>query len=270
MLLQNSVVVVDARGGTDALQRYESGHVLGSVFFNLETDLSAKHSDAAEGGRHPLPRLEVFSHLLGKAGIDPSSHVVVYDDKSGANSAARFWWMMRSAGHFKIQVVNGGLSALIAAGVPMSEGAPVSRNERPAYPVTNWQLPLADINTVDQARRRDEWLVIDVRENYRYLGEREPIDLVAGHIPGAVNVSYLDSLQPDGKFKSPQALADTYRKVMEGVDNRKVIVHCGSGVTACHSMLAMEYAGLPLPILYVGSWSEWSRNNKPIATGERA
>jgi len=129
----------------------------------------------------------------------------------------------------------------------------------------HWQLPTADINEVEANAQHEDYLVIDVRENYRYRGESEPIDLIAGHIPGAVNIPFVTNLDAEGLFLSPQTLKSKYETAL---DNRKadhVIVHCGSGVTACHTLLAMDYAGLEIPKLYVGSWSEWSRNNKPIA-----
>lgn len=270
LVSHGEVVVIDARGGADARQRYEAAHLSGSLFVDLESELSAKRTDAAEGGRHPLPEPRAFSALLGKAGIRAASHVLVYDDKAGANAAARFWWMMKSAGHDKIQVVDGGLDALRAAGAPISSGASPSPKELSPYVFEQWMLPLADINTIEEARSKDDWLIIDVRENYRYRGESEPIDLVAGHIPGAVNLPYSENLQPDGKFKSPAALAETFKKAFGSADSNNIIIHCGSGVTACHSILAMEVAGLPPPRLYVGSWSEWSRNDKPIASGSSA
>lgn len=260
------IVVVDARGGADARQRYEKGHVAGAIFFDLETDLSEK-GDPASGGRHPLPAASAFGKLLGQRGITPDSHIIVYDDKAGANAAARFWWMMRSLDHDKIQVIDGGLGALQEAGVAMSQDWP-SRTPVSPYPAERWQLPRADIEAVDRARQTADWLVIDVRENFRFRGESEPIDLVAGHVPGAVNVPYINNLEPNGRFRAPQALAELYKEVIGNRDSAKVIVHCGSGVTACHSILAMASAGMSIPRLYVGSWSEWSRNPKPVGTSD--
>lgn len=262
-----NVIVVDARGGADARQRYEKGHVAEAIFFDLETDLSEK-GDPASGGRHPLPQASAFGRLLGQRGITPESHVIVYDDKAGANAAARFWWMMRSLNHDKIQVIDGGLQALEEAGVAISQDWPSPRTPVSPYPAERWQLPRADIEAVDHARKMKDWLVIDVRENFRFRGESEPIDLVAGHIPGAVNVPYISNLEPNGRFRAQQALAALYKEVIGERDSGKVIVHCGSGVTACHSILAMASAGMSIPNLYVGSWSEWSRNPKPIGTAD--
>lgn len=260
------VVVVDARGGADAHQRYERAHVSGSIFFDLETDLSEK-GDPAKGGRHPLPDPSAFGRALGQAGITPESHLLVYDDKAGANAAARFWWMMKSLGHQNIQVIDGGLASLQDAGVTSSKRLPATTLRAP-YPAKQWLWPRADMQAVNQARQSPDWLVIDVRENFRFRGESEPIDLVAGHIPGAVNVPYLNNLEPNGTFRSRQALAEVYKRVIGNRDSRSVIVHCGSGVTACHSIFAMASAGLPIPALYVGSWSEWSRNEKPMSTSD--
>ena len=266
---QPEVVLVDARGGLDADQRFQTGHLRGAVFMDLENDLSRKSPDAAKGGRHPLPDPGSFGSLLGKAGITPSTHVLVYDDKGGANAAARFWWMMKAAGHRKIQVVDGGFAALLEGGLPIAEGSATPLAPQPPYPVQAWNLPTADLETVERVRSDKEYLVIDVRESYRYAGQSEPIDLVAGHIPGAVNIPYLNNLQANGKFQTPEALADQYHSVIENRSPEKVIVHCGSGVTACHTLLAMDVAGIRGPGLYVGSWSEWSRNEKPLATGQK-
>ncbi len=258
-------LLVDARGGTDARERWKAGHIEGAVMVDLETDLSDKSRPPVDGGRHPLPHPRAFADLLGSKGISPTTHVLIYDDKAGANAAARFWWMLRAAGHEKVQVVDGGLTALQEAGLQTVTGSEVA--PPPAiYPVTDWQLPIADIEDVDRARSDPGSLVIDVREGYRYRGESEPIDLVAGHIPGAVNIPYLSNLEANGHFRPPATLANFYRARIGNRQN--IIVHCGSGVTACHTLLAMDAAGLPAPRLYVGSWSEWSRNAKPVAKSD--
>lgn len=261
------VVLVDARGGGDAYERFQKGHLQGAVFVDLETQLSEKVSDPARGGRHPLPAPETFGAMLGKVGITTSSHVLTYDDKSGANSAARFWWMMMAAGHDNIQVIDGGYDAIVAAGLPVSTGVTRALTPQPPYPVTGWKLPVVDLDTVDKARQEKDHLVIDVRESYRYRGESEPIDLVAGHIPGAVNAPYFGNLEASGRFRSAQVLARQYRDLIGDRSPEKVIVHCGSGVTACHTLLALEFAGIRGARLYTGSWSEWSRRGKPIEKG---
>lgn len=261
------VICVDARGGADAADRYKAGHVSGAVFVDLESELSAKGPDPAKGGRHPLPSPHDFGILLGKSGIRPSTHVLVYDDKSGANAAARFWWMLRAAGHRSVQVVDGGYEALVAAGILTAAGESHGHTQMaPPYPLRDWMLPVADLETVERAGAENQ-LVIDVREGYRYRGESEPIDEIAGHIPGAVSAPYLNNLQPDGRFRSPEDLRKQYEEILGSHPPKDVIVHCGSGVTACHTLLALEYAGMGGARLYPGSWSEWSRNHKPIARG---
>jgi thiosulfate/3-mercaptopyruvate sulfurtransferase len=260
-------VFIDARGGADAYDRFTNGHLEGALFVNLETDISEKGDDVAQGGRHPLPTPQAFGKLLGFLGIMPSTTVVVYDDKRGANAAARFWWMMKAAGHESVYVVNGGLEAIIEAGLPVDTDELTLLSEFPSYPIVNWELPLVNIEQVAKVAGNEGYTVIDVRENYRYQGESEPIDLVAGHIPGAVNIPYTGNLNERGDFLSAQELADKYREVIEGKDPAKIIVHCGSGVTACHTLLALAEAGFPGSALYVGSWSEWSRNDLPVATG---
>lgn len=265
-LLENEdPIVIDARGGTDALERYNKAHLKNAQFVDLETDLSDKNDDPALGGRHPLPQPEDFSRFLGILGINPSSTVVVYDDKKGANAAARFWWMLKSAGHEKVYVVSGGLDSIVEAGIDLTQKT-AELHSLENYPITTWHMPLVDADDVALAAADPDSMVIDVRENYRFRGESEPIDLVAGHIPGAINIPYTSNLDDKGEFISPDELAAKYKEALADRDPRKVIVHCGSGVTACHTLLALAEAGLSGASLYVGSWSEWSRNDRPIQT----
>jgi thiosulfate/3-mercaptopyruvate sulfurtransferase len=262
------IVIVDARSGPDAYQRYKAGHLAGAQHIDLDLDLSDKPHDPAKGGRHPLPAIEKFGAALGRLGITPSTRVYVYDDKSGANAAARFWWMLKAAGHLRVQVIDGGLDALVREGLPVTDKQ-TEVQPAPAYPVKNWMLPSVTLSQVARDAADPDKVVIDVRESYRYRGEREPIDLVAGHIPGAVNVPYLQNINDDGYFLSPDKLADLYKSVIGDRTPGDVIVHCGSGVTACHTLLALEQAGLPGASLYVGSWSEWSRNDRPVGKAEK-
>ncbi len=257
-------VLVDARTGSDVKERYKISHLEGAIFIDLEEQMADKKPNPAEGGRHPLPDVSKFCKLLGQLGIDPDSHVVVYDDKNGANAAARFWWMLSAVGHQKVQVLDGGIQAALAAGFPTSsqEFRPVSK---PAYPSKKWQLPLVDIEQVEKVAQDSSHLVIDVRDEERYRGEKEPIDLIAGHIPGAINVPFTVNLNNKGLYLSPEELKTKYLQILGNRNPDKVIVHCGSGVTACHTLLAMKYAGIEDASLYVGSWSEWSRTDRPIA-----
>jgi len=256
------VVIIDAGSSVS----YGTQHLKGAVYTDLNLDLAAVPEDAANGGRHPLPEPAQFGQVLARLGITPQSHVIVYDDKSGALAASRFWWMLKAAGHEKVQVVNGGLTAAVKAGFPLSDlvEMPIPVAE---YTFTNWNLPYATMDEVETAALGTDNVVIDVREAARYNGETEPIDLIAGHIPGAINIPYASNLDDNGLFIKPEIIGQKYVDELKGVNAANAIIHCGSGVTACHTILAMHYAGLPMPKLYVGSWSEWSRNDKKIALG---
>lgn len=261
-----NLVLVDA--SNNPKQSYEQRHLDGAVFVDVNTDLADIKEDLSDGGRHPLPEIKNFTETLSKLGISKTSHVVIYDDKSGANAAARFWWMLRSVGHKKVQVLDGGFQAAEDEGFPINSNPEIPKVAE-NYPAEKWGLPLADMDEVEKAAQNENHIVIDVRDPERYRGEKEPIDLIAGHIPGAVNVPLTSNLNMNGLFLAPEELNKKYRDLLAEFENEDIIVHCGSGVSACHTLLAIEYAGLELPKLYVGSWSEWSRNNKEIATTTR-
>ena len=251
--------IFDVRTGSNAKENYIKKHLEYSVFVDLNSDL-AKIDNPKNGGRHPLPTFEDFIKTLGKLGIDKNSHVVIYDDKNGANAAARFWWMLRAVGHKNVQVLNGGLP------VAQNQNYPLSSVEE-YYPETkyisdyqDWQLPQVWIDDVKKASEDSDSMIVDVRESQRFDGIMEPIDLVAGHIPNAHNFPFIDNLDEKGLFKSPEVLRNLYSELFDNYEKSKIIFHCGSGVTACHSLLALDYAGFDIPNLYVGSWSEWSRN----------
>lgn len=260
------VILIDVRAGADAYERYLSGHLPHAIFAMLDADLSSKPDDPAYGGRHPLPSLEDFAATLTRWGITPDSHVIVYDDKAAAMGGARLWWMLRAIGHEKVQVLNGGLKAATDAGIELSTANYQPTLAAVPYPVPAEYKGTAGIDEVGAAAKSEDRLVIDVRENARYLGQTEPIDLIAGHIPGAANLFYAQNLGEDGKYLSPEKLAGLYQDAMGDIKPAAVIVHCGSGVTACHTLLGMASAGITEPKLYVGSWSEWSRRDLPIAT----
>ena len=259
-------ILIDARTGSNIKETYRKEHLDKALFVDLDTDLAAKPIDPAKGGRHPLPAIKDFAALLGKLGITPSSHVIVYDDKAGANAAARFWWMLRAAGHEKVQVLDGGMQAAIEKGYP-SNGDHVAANETKAYPFSSWQLPTVSIAEVEKFVKDPAYKVVDVRDAERYRGEKEPIDLVAGHIPGAINIPFIGNLDANGHFLSEMELEKKYSEALVDTAPENVIIHCGSGVTACHTILAMAQAGRPIPNLYVGSWSEWSRTGREIGRG---
>lgn len=261
-------VLIDARGGQDSHQRYLNGHLKNAIYADLDKHLAAKVTDASQGGRHPLPDVTEFSALLGNWGITPQSHVIIYDDKSAAFAAARLWWMLRALGHEKLQVLNGGLQTANKAGIILSTEEYKPEPGKP-YHTQGDYAGTVDIDEAGDAAQDDTQLVIDVRETPRYLGQTEPIDLVAGHIPGAVNLPYVLNLDADGRFLPADILRSMYNDTIGNVAPEEVIVHCGSGVTACHTLLGMAYAGITEPKLYVGSWSEWSRRDLPVAGAER-
>lgn len=258
--------LLDARSGPDAAERYRAAHLPGAVFVDLEQDLSGDKSQPERGGRHPLPSLEAWAATLGRLGIDAGTPVVVYDDQGGANAAARVWWMLRAVGHTAVAVLDGGLPAAEALGWRTESGA-VGVDARPAYPVTRWERPLVSIEDVDRLRTDPAWRLIDVRASPRYRGETEPLDPVAGHIPGAHNVPLTENLDENGRFRSPAELRRRYEASLDGVPPTRTVLSCGSGVTACHTLLALERAGLSGAHLFVGSFGEWCRSGRPIATG---
>jgi 3-mercaptopyruvate sulfurtransferase SseA len=271
VLLQSAnledIILIDARSGINAEQNYRNKHLLNARYVDLDRDLAATDCNPAEGGRHPLPSIQKFSEVLSNLGITPQSHVIIYDDKNGSNAAARFWWMLKAVSHEKLQVLNGGLQQAIQAGFPVNSGIE-SFDITEKYPVNNWKLPLATIEEVNQARNNSENIVIDVRDKDRFDGLTEPLDLLAGHIPGAKNVPFRENLDENGFYLPAEKLAKKYNEILGDIKPENTIIHCGSGVTACHTLLAIDYAGIPIPRLYVGSWSEWSGNNLPMATKE--
>lgn len=228
---------------------YEKGHIPGAVFVDLDRDLSGAPGDA---GRHPLPDPADFATTLGGLGISPDSHVIVYDDVAG-RIAARMWWMLRSIGHEKVQVLDGGYQAWVEAGHEGDVGTVVP--ERAWYPVPDG---FTGVVGHDKLEGRT---VIDARAAERYRGDFEPVDPKAGHIPGAVNIPTSENLDANGRFRDATALAQTYG------DLASPVMSCGSGVTACHDALAMVVAGREMPDVYIGSFSEWSRLGLPVATG---
>ncbi|WP_184545173.1 sulfurtransferase [Mucilaginibacter sp. FT3.2] len=261
-------ILIDARAGKDTHDRYLAGHLKNAAYVDLDLDLAAHVTDASQGGRHPLPAIEDFAALLGRLGVTPSSHVVVYDDKAAAFGGARFWWMLKAIGHNNVQVLNGGLQAAKDAGIGLSTEEYTSTAVAP-YPVPATYAGTVIIDEVAEAAHDSNHIVIDVRETPRYLGQTEPLDLIAGHIPGAFNLPYVTNLGADGKYLDADTLRKVYEDVIGNVAHDNIIVHCGSGVTACHTLLGMEYAGISGPQLYVGSWSEWSRRDLPVGTTER-
>lgn len=258
--LYKNVLIFDVSNGKNAKSDYAKKHLEGAIFVDINTQLAEIQDDLSIGGRHPLPKIENFAKTLGNLGISPQSHVILYDDKNGANAAARFWWMLKAVGHENVQVLNGGFQAALKVNFPTSSKIEILSTAEP-YKISAWQLPLADIFEVEKEAQSEKYLVIDVREPARYKGKFEPIDIIAGHIPGAINVPFTENLAENGLFLPPNALKMKYESLFGTLKTDNLIVHCGSGVTACHTLLAIAYAGLAIPKLYVGSWSEWSRKH---------
>ncbi|WP_143882925.1 sulfurtransferase [Chryseobacterium binzhouense] len=264
-LFTEDLIILDARAGKDAYQNYLIGHIKGARFIDLDEDLAGIGEDAAFGGRHPLPSIKKFAETVSCLGISENSHVVIYDDKNGANAASRAWWMLKSFGLKNVQVLDGGIQNAEKEGLKFSSGEETFQKSELSK-TENWLLPLSALEDVENEITNYSSTVIDVRDAYRYRGESEPIDLIAGHIPRAINIPFSENLDDNGNFLSPQILKEKYLNFLENKP-KKLIIHCGSGVTACHTILALVYAGFKIPNLYVGSWSEWSRREgKEIAT----
>ncbi len=263
-----AVLLLDARTGPDARERYAKRHVSGAHFVDLESDM-ADVGDAKLGGRHPLPAPKDWARVLARLGANSETQMVVYDDKAGANAAARAWWMTRAIGHRRVAVLDGGYteeSAQLLGTDALDPRLDTSTSAFTSSVGDAFVLPTSTLEDVERATQTKSHVVIDVRDAPRYRGEVEPIDPVKGHIPGAVNVPLARNLEANGRFKSPAALRELYSNLLSGNSGSNLIVHCGSGVTACHTLLALERAGMSGASLYVGSFSEWCRN-RSVATG---
>jgi thiosulfate/3-mercaptopyruvate sulfurtransferase len=258
------VRVIDARPGRAA---YVSGHLPGALHADVSVHLSGVSEpgfDPAKGGRHPLRSPAAWAAQLGAWGIGPETKVVIYDAANGSNAAARMWWMLRAFGHERVAVLDGGLEPALRAGFHLVTDNPSSPPPHASYPCGRWQRPTVGIADLDRVLQDPTWKVLDVRARERWRGEVEPIDPVAGRIPGTVNLPFADNLAPDGTFKSSAALRAMYLTLLDGTSPARLVVHCGSGVTACHTLLALEIAKLDGASLYVGSYSEWCRSTRPI------
>jgi thiosulfate/3-mercaptopyruvate sulfurtransferase len=262
-------------------QAFEAVHLAGARYVDLDTDLSDKTgaADAASGGRHPLPSQVKFAAWLRAAGVMPATQVVVYD-RNGCNYCGRAWWMLQWCGHSSVAVLDGGLQAWQAAGGAMggaqSSGftcAAASSTDLEAIsasnqPVVHISTAQAAIDLVVTAVRAQSHTIIDARAAPRYRGEVEPLDAVAGHIPGALNRPFQHNFDANGFFKPVAQLRAEFDALLAGRDASKVIHHCGSGVSAVPNVLAMAIAGYPPSQLFAGSWSEWSRRaDLPMAQG---
>lgn len=266
---RDDLVVADCRfvlSDPDAGRRaYEIDHIPGAVFFDLERDLSVPGAGGA-GGRHPLPPVEAMSALFGRAGIGDGVTVVCYDDQRGG-MAARLWWMLRYLGHRRVALLDGGYAAWRAANLPVTAAKPepVPRRFVPR-PQEHMVATMEDVRRMSAAKRGT---IIDSRAPERYRGEVEPLDPVAGHIPGAINIPWEGNVDEKGVFLTPNLLRQRFEPVKRRLsEGGAVVVHCGSGVTGCLNILALERAGLAGAKLYVGGWSEWcSHPGNPVAQG---
>lgn len=241
---------------------YRSAHIPGAIYAHLDRDLSGPIT--ATSGRHPLPDPDRFAQTLSAWGIAPATQVVAYDADNSA-FAARLWWLLRWVGHRAVAVLDGGFKAWTDAGLPTSSEIPTRSPTRfEARPDHSMWL---DADEVAQ-RLREGWRLLDARAPERFEGKLEPIDPVAGHVPGAINHPLGTNLTPDARFLPPDVLRARYANSQAGVPDERTIAMCGSGVTACHLLLAMEIAGKPGARLYAGSWSEWIKDPaRPTATG---
>lgn len=242
---------------------WAEGHIPGAPYADLDHDL-AGHA-AGEGGRHPLPEPAEFATTLGRWGIKPDTLVVAYDNM-GCAIAGRLWWMMNWMGHERAGLLDGGIQAWEAAHLPLERAEPII--EPVDYPVGGHCRPVVGLTEVERAAIAGGMRMLDARDGARYQGLSEPLDSQAGHVPGAVNAFFRENLDTEGRFRPPDELREHYLDLLGGADPSDACVMCGSGVTACHDLFAMELAGLGAAALYPGSWSEWSQSDaRPIARG---
>jgi thiosulfate/3-mercaptopyruvate sulfurtransferase len=240
---------------------YREAHIPGAVYAHMDRDLAGPKT--GRNGRHPLPDAGPFQRRMADWGIGPETQVVAYDQDSGM-WASRLWWLLRYYSHEAVAVLDGGLAQWMREGRPVRAGEE-QREPRPFTAIArDWERVTAE--DVERLRADPAYRLIDSRTPERYRGEREPIDPVAGRIPGAVNVYNLSNVNVDGTFLAPEALRAKFLSLLGDVPPENVVAYCGSGIAAAHNILALEYAGLPGAKLYVGSWSEWcSDPGRPVA-----
>jgi thiosulfate/3-mercaptopyruvate sulfurtransferase len=243
------------------LQAYQAGHIPNARYAHLNEDLSSPITPQL--GRHPLPDFNALVEKIICWGITCNNQVVVYDDANGA-FAGRLWWLLQCLGHSNVAVLDGGIKHWLAKDLPLSRSAPVGNAGmfQPFLDSGRW----LDTATVQQGLAQNTICLVDARTPERYHGDYEPIDPVAGHVPGAINRPFQHNLADNGLFLPADTLHQQFTQLLQGKPPQQVVHMCGSGVTACHNLLAMEHAGLKGSKLYAGSWSEWIRDpNRPIA-----
>lgn len=262
-------VVIDCRFSLDDPGRgrvdYLKAHIPGAVYAHLDEDLSGKVIPG-ETGRHPLPRIEQLVERFSSWGIGDGVQVAAYDD-AGGGMAARLWWLLRYLGNDAAAVLDGGYPDWLRRGFPTRAGSE-TRERREFMPRVHedWVL---DADAVDAVRGDPSHRLLDARDAERFRGEVEPIDPVAGHIPGALSAPFKQNLTPEGRFRSPEELRDLYGGILGEIPSNRTVCYCGSGVTAAHDILAIAHAGLDIPKLYAGSWSEWiTKRGRPVERGD--
>ena len=262
VLADEQLVIIDCRfdlmNPEAGRQQYQQSHIPGALFADINTDLSGP--PLTDHGRHPLPSVAALTDLFSSLGIHSTTQVIAYDDAKGA-FAARLWWLLRYLGHESVAVLEGGWSAWQAAGYAESSASnPPVAGVFQAHVQAEWLVLLDEVS--------QQPLLIDSREPARYRGEQEPIDPIAGHIPGAINRCWKENLDTDGCFKPAATLREEFAALQNAVPDQSPVFYCGSGVTACHNLLAYHHAGLAPARLYAGSWSEWCADaSRPVATG---
>jgi thiosulfate/3-mercaptopyruvate sulfurtransferase len=268
-LADDTWAIIDCRFSLDDTERgrrdYLEAHIPRAVYAHLDYDLSGKKIPG-KTGRHPLPALKNFVETLSAWGIDSATQVVVYDDATGA-MAARLWWMLCWAGHSQTALLDGGWNVWKNLGFA-THGGPAYRRLKHFVP-SEAPNALASAEQILEISGDPRYLILDARAKPRFRGEVEPIDPVAGHIPGAVSAPYEENLAPDGKFLPAETLRRRFEMLMKSVPPENVICYCGSGVTAAQNLLAIAHAGLGMGRLYAGSWSEWiTDTSRPVARGD--
>lgn len=243
-------------------QNYLNGHIPGAFYANLDQDLSSKITESS--GRHPLPDEKDFINFCTKIGIYPSKKVVLYDTESGAY-AGRLWWLLRSFGHHNTMLLNGGLNAWLESGLPLEKNPPQFLPQQ--FEGKFSSKLIVTTKEMETLVNNDKFTIIDARSPVRYSGVEEPIDRIAGHIPGAINIFHKENLLENGRFKSAKDLKKLYFPHIQYKKQENIIVYCGSGVTSCLDLLALAIIDITNARLYLGSWSEWIQNeNHPIVS----
>lgn len=249
--------LVDSNAG---YKSYLEGHIPGAIYVHSDKDLASEKN--GRNGRHPLPSINQWQKTYASLGITPNSRVVIYDNQS-CMYAVRLWWMLKAVGHQHIELLDGGYSSWCQSGYP-SEQSETFRKATPETTLNPFMNLVLAGDVVANLERKD-FTILDARSNDRYHGQNETLDPVAGHIPGALNRFFKDNLKPDGTFKESDVLLSEFKAILGELPSEKIVHQCGSGITACHNMFAMELAGLAGSSIYAGSWSEWSADpSRPV------